>query len=334
MGAFVKSTTGKNEALRAQAILLTNRRGGGALVPSLTGLTRSHAINLKQRYCTEGIVCLTDKRKGKPKELLGKKQREAVLKTVKEKTPKDFGYVHNHWTSSLLGDWILQKYKVQYKSRTSLYLIFKKASFTYHRPGTVYKERDETEVAAWRRMATRKLRNLLKDKDAVILAGDEMVLTTATTTQKVWLPVGEYPKIEVATGGRKRRSVYGFLNLRTGTEHAWKTEYQNMHITKEILEKLRALYPRKKIALFWDNAGWHKGSVAQKCVKADGNIEIVWFPRYAPDENPQENVWKAGRSAVTHNEYIADIDHATDALVHFFNETTFPYSFLGKSRIS
>ena len=92
-----------------------------------------------------------------------------------------------------------------------------------------------------------------------------------------------------------------------------------------------ALQSKKKIALFWDNAGWHKGSVTQEFVKADGNIAIVWLPRYAPEENPQENVWKAGRSAVTHNEYIADIDHATDALVHFFNETTFPYSFLGKS---
>ena len=101
-----------------------------------------------------------------------------------------------------------------------------------------------------------------------------------------------------------------------------------------IPKSLRARYPKKKIALFWDNAGWHKGSVVKEFVKEDGNIEIVWFPRYAPDENPQEKVWKAGRSAVTHNEYISDIDKATDALVKFFNKTKFEYSFLGKSRIS
>lgn len=334
MGAFIKSATGKDEALRAQAILLTNRRGGGSDVAPLTSLTRSHAINLKQRYLKEGIVCLTDKRKGKPKELLGKRQRETIQTTLKEKTPKDLGYAHEHWTSSILGDWIEKKFKVKYKSKTSLYLIFKKVSFTYHRPGTTYDERDDAEVAEWQKVATRKLAKLMKEKDTLILTGDEMVLTTATTIQKVWLPVGEYPPIEVKTGGRQRRHVYGFLNLRTGNEYAWKTDYQTMYATKDILRKIRALYPKKKIALFWDNAGWHKGSVVKEYIKEDGNFEIVWFPRYAPDENPQEKVWKAGRSAVTHNEYISNIDKATDALVCFLNKTPFPYSFLGKSRIS
>ena len=330
----MKSAATKNEALRAQAILLTNRRGGGKEVASLTGLTRSHAINIKQRYLKEGLGCLTDKRKGKPKELLTKKQQQKVLATIKEKTPKDLGYGHDHWSSSVLGDWIEKTFKVKYKSKTSLYLIFKKVSFTYHRPGTTYDERDEREVAQWQKTATRRLAKLMKEKDTVILTGDEMVLTTATTIQKVWLPVGEYPKVEVRTGTRRRRHVYGFLDLRTGDDHAWKTAYQTMYVTKDILENIRALYPKKKIALFWDNAGWHKGSVVKEFLKEDGNIEIVWFPRYAPDENPQEKVWKAGRAAVTHNEYIADIDKATDALVKFFNKTKFEYSFLGKSRIS
>jgi transposase len=334
LGAFVKSATTKNEALRAQAVLLASTYGGGSQVQPLTGLTRTHAISLKQRYHEEGITCLVDKRKGKPKELLTTRQREAVLKTLKEKTPKDLGYGHDHWSSSVLGDWIEKKFKVKYKSKTSLYLIFKKVSFTYHRPGTTYDERDDFEVAAWQRSATRKLAQLMKEKDTLLLTGDEMVLTTATTVQKVWLPVGEYPKVEVRTGTRLRRHVYGFLNLRTGEEHAWKTGYQTMYVTKDILKNIRALYPKKKIALFWDNAGWHKGSVVKDFLREDGNIEIVWFPRYAPDENPQEKVWKAGRAAVTHNEYISDIDKAADDLVRFFNTTKFEYSFLGKSRIS
>lgn len=334
MRAFVRSASTKEEALRAQAVLLTGEKGGGERVQSLTGLTRTHAVHLKQRYLDEGAACLTDKRKGKPKELLTKKQRKVVEETLKTKTPNALGYAHEHWTSSILGDWIEKKYKIKYKSKTSLYLIFKKVSFTYHRPGAKYDERDDAEVAKWRKTAARKLNILLKEKNTVILTGDEMVLTTATTIQKVWLPVGEYPKIEVRTGTRLRRHVYGFLNLKTGEEHAWKTDYQTMFVTKDVLKKLRALYPRKKIALFWDNAGWHKGSVVHEFLKQDGNFDIIWYPRYAPDENPQEKVWKAGRSAVTHNEYIADIDKATDALVSFFNKTTFEYSFLGKSRIS
>lgn len=105
-----------------------------------------------------------------------------------------------------------------------------------------------------------KLNRLVREPDTIILAEDEMILTTQTTIQKIWLPQGEYPKIECSTGGRKRRSVYGFLNMKTGDEHAFKTEKQNMYVTKEILEKVRIAYPKQKIALLWDNAGWHKVS--------------------------------------------------------------------------
>jgi transposase len=51
-----------------------------------------------------------------------------------------------------------------------------------------------------------------------------------------------------------------------------------------------------KVALFWDNAGWHKGSVVQEYIKKDGNITVIHFPTYAPEENPQEHVWKSPRS--------------------------------------
>ena len=231
-------------------------------------------------------------------------------------------------------DWIEEAYEVKYKSKTSLYLVFKKAVFTYHKPGRVYDKHDEAEVTTWRRGAKPKLKRYWREQDTVILTADEMILTIETTIQKVWLPEGEFPKIVVTTGGRKRRNVYGFLNVKTGQEHAWKTELQNMYTTRDILKEIRKIYPTQKIVLFWDNAGWHKGSVAQEYLKEDGNIVQIPFPTYALNENPQEHVWKEGRSAVTHNRYIEDIDIATDELVKHFNETRFPYSLLGFCLIS
>lgn len=310
--------------------MLSDTYGGSETVTTITGYSRQHATLLKTGYRAEGTVTFVDKRKGRPKELLTKKQRETVIETVKTKTPNDVGYSYEYWTTTILGEWIKKEFNVEYRSRTSLYLVFKKASFSYHRPGTVYKERDEKEVAKWKKYAKKRLKELREEKDTVVLAGDEMILTTATTIQKVWIKKGEYPKIEISTGGRKRRNVYGFLDLKTGKEHAYKTELQNMHVTAEILQKVRGKYKGKKIVIFWDNAGWHKGSVAQEFVKHDGDIHIEWLPKYAPDLNPQENVWKKGRSIVTHNRYIEDIDEATDELVEFFKKTKFSYSMVGE----
>lgn len=329
-----KASNDKDEIRKSQTILLLDEKNGLKLVKRLIGYGKTQAYTIKKRYLKEGIPSLSDKRKGKPKELLTKQQREEIIETVKTRKPKEFGYEREFWTAGILGDWISRNFKVKYKSKTSLYLVFKQAQFTYHKPGRVYDKHDEKEVEAWKAETKPKLDRYLKEENAVLLTEDEMVLTTETTIQKVWLPAGEFPKIICTTGGRKRRSVYGFLNMKTGEEHAFKTEFQNMYQTKDILEEIRNIYPKQKIVLFWDNAGWHRGSVVQDWIRNDGNIEIIHFPRYAPEENPQEHVWKSGREKVTHNEYIENIDVATDKLVKYFKRTRFGYSLLGVSSVS
>lgn len=331
---LAKKSLERDEAKKAQTILLLEEKNGLRLVKNIIGYGKTQAYDIKKKYLKDGISTLQDKRKGKPKELLTKQQREEVIEIVKTKTPKEFGYEKEFWTTGILGDWIQRSYRIQYKSKTSLYLVFRKARFTYHKPGRVYDKQSEEEVGAWKVEAKPKLEQFLKEENTIVLTEDEMVLTTETTIQKVWLPEGEFPKIVCTTGGRKRRSVYGFLNMKTGEEHAFKTEYQTMYVTAEILEKVRTLYPKQKIALFWDNAGWHKGSVVQEWIKKDGNIEVIHFPRYAPEENPQEHVWKSGREKVTHGKYIENIDMATDKLVAYFNGTKFRYSLLGYSSVS
>jgi hypothetical protein len=88
------------------------------------------------------------------------------------------------------------------------------------------------------------------------------------------------------------------------------------------------LYPEQKILLFWDGAGWHRGSAVQNFIKEDGKIEIIYFPPYSPEENPQEHVWKAGRSAVTHNKFIVDIEQTAQSFIDYLNSSSFHYKLL------
>ena len=228
---FVQSSKIAAEVRRAQVILLLDKRNGFSLIESMTGYGRTQAYDIKKRYLQAGIVALEDKRKGTPKELLTKKERGEIIETVKTKVPKDIGtYYQNydHWTTGILARWIEKEYGVKYKSKTSLYFVYKKATFTYHKPGRVYDKHDEEGVTQWRTETKPRIQEYWQQKDAIILCEDEMILTTETTIQKIWLPQGEFPKVTCTTGGRKRRSVYGFLNMKTGQEHAFKTEYQNM----------------------------------------------------------------------------------------------------------
>jgi transposase len=321
------------EVCRAQAILLLNDGTDTAKIEALTSYRRRQVFRLRRRYRTLGIEAIADQRLGQPKTLLTKQQLQEVATTLHRRLPSDFGYESSFWTTSILGDFIQRQYKVQYRSKTSYYLIFKRAKFTFHKPGRVYERHSDAEVEQWHQDHDAQIVAALEDPETVVLTEDEMILSTQTTFQKIWLPQGEYPKVAISNT-KKNRSVYGFLNLKTGQEHAYKTEQQTMFITVAILKQIRQRYPKQKLFLIWDGAGWHRGSAVQRYIAADGQIETLYFPRYAPEVNPQEHVWKAGRDHCTHNAFIANIDTATDDFITYLNGQKFGYALLGFSAIS
>lgn len=319
------------EIRRAQAIMLLDKEHDVASIANLTGFERSRIFNLRKQYLEKGVLSIKDPAGKNPKEILTKKQLQEVQNVLQSKKPSELDphfINYNYWTTGVLADWIKRKYDVQYKSKTSIYLIFKRAKFTFHKPGRVYQKRDEKEVAEWKTRTKPIIQKALGQRDAVILTEDEMVLSTQTTIQKIWLPQGEYPKVEFSNK-KENRSIYGFLNIKTGKEHAFKTEWQNMVITAEVLKKIRTIYSDKKILLLWDGPGWHKGSAVQEFIKQDGRIDVIHFPKYSPEENPQEHVWKKGRTMVMHNFTINDIDQTADDFVNYLNTNTFNYSLLG-----
>jgi transposase len=334
LNAFIKNRDcSGREVRRAQAVLLVNQDTSAETITALTGYKHRQIFALRKECLTQGIVALKDKRKGVPRELLTKKQRDELLEKLENTAPENYGYQSDYWTTSILANYTERQYGIRYKSKTSYYLIFRRAKFTYHKPGRVYHERNEEEVEQWKNETKPRIQAALRDTNTVILAEDEMILSTQTTTQKIWLKQGEYPKIEVSNK-RQNRSIYGFLNIKNGSEHAWKTERQNMETTNNILEKMRKTYPTQKILLLWDSASWHRGRAVAEFIKQDGEIKTVHFPRYAPEENPQEHVWKRGRSQVTHNRFIEDIDAATDEFAAYLNREKFRYDILGFSAVS
>ena len=57
-----------------------------------------------------------------------------------------------------------------------------------------------------------------------------------------------------------------------------------MHETAAILQKIRKIYPKEKILVLWDGAGWHCGSVAQQAL-VEHHIEAIHFSPYSPELN-------------------------------------------------
>ena len=316
------------EAKRAIAILSMDEGLASATIITLTGHSRKYAGALQRKYLKHGTDALNDRKSKDPELLLSKQQVEDVGKMLTQQTPRDFEYETSFWTTSILAAVIKQKYNVAYKTKHPLYLLFRKSKFTYHKPDKQYKNRDQKLIDAWHNDRKPLVVAAVKDENTVVLCGDEMMLSSQTTTQKAWIPQGKFPKVEVANA-RKIRCIYGFLNVKTGVEHAFKTESANSEETCNVLNQIGESYKGQKIMIVWDNAAWHKSALVKEFLtNTKHNFHLINFPPYAPELNPQEHVWKAGRTNVTHNQCIPKIDEAADAFVAWLNSNIFDYRFL------
>ena len=298
---------------------------------TMTGYSYKHAQRLRRDYLEHGTDAFDDKRTSNRDRVLTSAQRQQIITDVQSKKPCELipGCTGQYWTTGLLGAHIFAVTGKRFKSKTSERLLFTEAGLSWHRPGRVYEKADPAAVQAWETETVPVLKKHWHDKNTVVLCADEMVLTSTTTIQKVWLPKGEYPPVIQTNSTRARRNFYGFLNLKTGRQHTFITEKQNMGVTVEVLAKVREVYPGRKLVIFWDNCGWHRGSTVLTWIEADRNTEVIHFPPYTPQLNPQEQVWKAGRKEVSHNRHIADIDEVACQFRDYVQEQRFPYRLLG-----
>jgi transposase len=161
----------------------------------------------------------------------------------------------------------------------------------------------------------------------VILASDEASLYLQVTLMRVWSPIGQTPVVAVDPG-RKKTHFYGTLNLRTGDEYVMQAEKLNAATTALHLEQLLAALPKVPILLLWDKARHHMGESVRQLLAQNPRLQLLFFPTASPDLNPQEHVWKAARSAVSHNHADEDLSTLATRFHSYLETHSFSSSFL------
>lgn len=163
--------------------------------------------------------------------------------------------------------------------------------------------------------------------ETVILSEDEAWMYLQATTMNVWSPVGETPVVRVDPG-RTKVGYYGTLDLRTGRELVTRTQDLNAAQSAGHLQLILDTFPDCPIVLFWDRAPWHRGNPIRAILSANPRLEIIDFPVAAPDLNPQEQVWKQTRRAISHNHMIPKLPQLADNFEQHLKINTFRSSFL------
>ena len=107
-----------------------------------------------------------------------------------------------------------------------------------------------------------------------------------------------------------------------------RSEKMDAVTTAEHLQQVLEAIPDVPILLLWDKAPWHRGEPIRKILDANPRLEIIRFPTASPDLNPQEHVWKAVRSTISHNHRQHKLDVLAAKFGQHLNSQTFNSSFL------
>jgi transposase len=163
----------------------------------------------------------------------------------------------------------------------------------------------------------------------VIVSEDEAWMYLQATTMNVWSLRGQTPVVGV-DAGRSKVGFLGTLDLETGEEIVTRSAVFNAQVSAQHLHQVLDAFPGQPILFFWDRAPWHRGDPIRQVLAANPQLEIIEYPVAAPELNPQEQVWKQTRRAVSHNHIVPKLPNLADDFEHHLRSNTFETSFLDR----
>jgi transposase len=111
-------------------------------------------------------------------------------------------------------------------------------------------------------------------------------------------------------------SFYGLYLYNEGAVRLWPYARANGAHTIEVLRRLRAEWPHRKLVVVWDGAAYHRAGAVRE-VAAALQIELVPLPGYSPDFMPVEALWRWLREDVTYHHCHASADDLSRRVAAF-----------------
>ena len=136
----------------------------------------------------------------------------------------------------------------------------------------------------------------------------------------MWSKKGKQPRIPTL-GGRKRQPLSGAVDPIKGKVCVALAKSLRSNAFIEFLDGLIVRNHHKKIILYTDNAKAHRSKIVRSYLEYHKEqLELEYLPKYCPNWNPQEAIWKRFRKRVSHNTFFGSFKNFQRAIVNHFRQ--------------
>jgi transposase len=272
-------------------------------------------------FCCYGITgAPRQKSRGRPPKLTP--TQKAALATLIDEGPVKAGFSGACWRSPMIQQVIYDRFGVFYNVFYIAQLL-KNLGFSYQKAAFVSAHLDAGTRTAWCTTTWPQILRLAKERQALLLFGDEASFPQWGTLTYTWARRGQQPKVQTS-GKRKGYKVFGLIEYFTGClfyqgQEGRLNSAAYMAFLTRVLEQ--TTHP---ILLIQDGAKYHT-SAETKAFFAEqaARLQVFQLPTYSPDYNPIEKLWKKIKQQDTHLHYFPTFEALTvkveQALFKFAN---------------
>lgn len=248
--------------------------------------------------------------RGRPPKLTQSQRKE--LATWIDEGPEAMGYDCGCWNTALIQDLILVRFGVEYDPHYVAQLLknmgysYQKARFVSDHLDKVSQERQE-----WMEQTWPDLLRQARATGALILWGDECSFAQWGSLSYTWAKRGQQPEVKTS-GKRQAYKVFGFIDFFSGAffykGHTGKfTSATYQAFIEEVMARTTC-----PLIIVQDGARYHTSRAMKEFFAQHGDrLTVYQLPRYSPEFNPIEYLWRNVKKLATHLRYFPKFEDLT-----------------------
>jgi hypothetical protein len=152
-------------------------------------------------------------------------------------------------------------------------------------------------------------------EDADVYVEDEAEIALHPTITRTWMKRGRGRQTKIRSPGiNQKRHLFCATDWKKGITLRLYGDSRDSTTFCSLTEDCiaRSISRGKKVVILADNLGIHVPERARKVKdlleKHSSHLKLVYLPKYSPDLQPQEKLWRVWRAKVTHNHQRATLE--------------------------